>query len=317
MTTIASWEHVSRSFGAVHAVRDVTLELAAGEVTALVGHNGAGKTTLIKLLLGLIEPDSGHVRVAGLDPAGSRGAQARASLGFLPESAAFHPALTANEVMALYSRLKSRSATANRDLLAQVGLADAAGRRVGTYSKGMRQRLGIAQSLIGEPRLLVFDEPTSGLDPASRAEIYDTIGRLRAGGATVLVSTHALAEIEPQADRVAIMHRGELRAAGSIAQLRERASALARVIVHLREPLTPGWLAKLPEAVRVIAQRDRRIELAVPVAGKLDALRAILSEAAAPPLDVEVIAPGLQQLYEDLIGAEPDAPHALRAEVAA
>ena len=166
MTPIAQWVEVTKRYGPLVAVEDVCLALRPGEVTALVGHNGAGKTTLIKLLLGLIRPSAGRVEVQGQDPAGRGGAQARRTLGFLPENVAFHGAMTAVELMAFYARLKGCSPAGNADLLARVGIAAAARRRVATYSKGMRQRLGIAQALIGEPRLLLFDEPTSGLDPA-------------------------------------------------------------------------------------------------------------------------------------------------------
>jgi energy-coupling factor transporter ATP-binding protein EcfA2 len=160
-------------------------ELHPGEATALVGHNGAGKTTLIKLLLGLVRPSQGSVSVLGVDPAGRQGAEARRALGFLPENVAFHGAMTGTELMNFYARLKGQPVSRNRDLLARVGLAEAADRRVSTYSKGMRQRLGLAQTLIGDPRLLLLDEPTSGLDPASRAEVFDMIDRLRADGATI------------------------------------------------------------------------------------------------------------------------------------
>src|SRR5690606_8900376 len=221
MSVIAQWSEVTRRYCDVVAVRVVTLVLYAGDATAVVGHNGAGKTTLVKLLLGLVRPDEGTVRVSGVDPAGARGAEARRTLGFLPENVAFHGAMTGSELMAFYAGLKRHSPARNRELLSLVGIADAAGRRVSTYSKGMRQRLGIAQALIGEPRLLLFDEPTSGLDPASRIDVFNTIDMLRGSGATVLVSTHALAEVENRVDRVAVMHRGSLLAAGTLEQLRE------------------------------------------------------------------------------------------------
>src|SRR5690606_30910216 len=194
MTSVAEWSAARKQYGTITAVRDVSLALELGEVIALVGHNGAGKTTLIKLLLGLIRPTAGTVRLLGADPASRGGADARLGIGFLPESIAFHGSMTGLELMDFYSRLKGQPRRANRDLLARVGLTEAANRRVGTYSKGMRQRLGIAQALIGDPKLLIFDEPTSGLDPASRSAVYAMIGELRAAGTTVLICTHALSE---------------------------------------------------------------------------------------------------------------------------
>ncbi|HMN21213.1 MAG TPA: ABC transporter ATP-binding protein [Ottowia sp.] len=303
MTTVAEWRDVSRCYGALRAVADVSLALRAGEVTALVGHNGAGKTTLIKLLLGLIRPSAGAVRVLGLDPAGRAGARARQALGFVPENVAFHGAMTALELMAFYARLKNCAPARNLALLERVGLAEAARRRVATYSKGMRQRLGMAQALIGAPRLLLFDEPTSGLDPASRAEVYATIDRLRADGATVLVSTHALAEIERHVDRVAIMHRGRLLALGALAEL-QRGSALP---LRLRVCLRPGGAARvaavLPPGVSCTpVGDDTTLELVLAPAGKMALLRTLVNLGDAVE-DLDWTTPGLEALHRQLVAA--------------
>lgn len=309
MTTIAEWQAVSRHYGALCAVDDVSLALRAGEVTALVGHNGAGKTTLIKLLLGLVRPSAGQVRVLGLDPAGRAGAQARHALGFVPENVAFHGAMTALELMAFYARLKACPLARNLELLERVGLGEAARRRVATYSKGMRQRLGMAQALIGAPRLLLFDEPTSGLDPASRAEVYASIDRLRGDGATVLVSTHALAEIERHVDRVAIMHRGRLLAAGALDEL-QRASALP---LRLRLRLRPGAAARvgtaLPRGVSCQPLADGAgLELALAPGEKMAVLRTLVNLGDAVE-DVDWATPGLEALHRQLVAtsAAPEA----------
>ena len=148
MTIVAQWSAVTKRYRGVTAVEGVSLGLEAGQVTALVGHNGAGTTTLIKLLLGLIRPTEGSVRISGIDPAGNRGAEARRAIGFLPESVAFHGAMTGSELMAFHARLKGESCRGNAALLERVGIAHAANRRVATYSKGMRQRLGIAHLLM-------------------------------------------------------------------------------------------------------------------------------------------------------------------------
>ncbi len=301
--TIAEWTGVTKRYGRVTAVRDVSLALRPGEATALVGHNGAGKTTLIKLMLGLVRPSDGEVRVLGVDPAGARGAEARRDLGFLPENVAFHGALTGRESMAFYARLKGRPARANAELLERVGIAHAADRRVGTYSKGMRQRLGIAQALIGAPRLLLFDEPTSGLDPASRAEVYETIDALRASGATVLVSTHALEEIERRVDRAAIVHRGRLIAAGTLDELRHGAQARLELRLRVRACSTSTVLSRLPAAVRCVERGTDSLTLLAPLDEKMPVLRAI---AALGELveDVDLEAPGLQQLYRQWVDAD-------------
>jgi Cu-processing system ATP-binding protein len=305
-TPIAQWRSVSRHYGKVTAVRDVSLDLQPGEATALVGHNGAGKTTLIKLLLGLILPSSGSVRVLDADPAGRQGAEARSALGFLPENVAFHGAMTGSELMAFYARLKRQPRKHNSDLLALVGLSHAADRRVSTYSKGMRQRLGLAQTLIGRPRLLLLDEPTSGLDPASRIEVFDMIDRFRSDGATVLVSTHALAEIGDRVDRVAIMHHGGLLASGTMAELRSRSSAEVRLRVRVRPCTTGKVLELLPSSARCISRGETHLELALPALDKMAALRAISGPHQVE--DIEVSTPGLEEVYRALIAGQESKP---------
>ncbi|MCB2019851.1 MAG: ABC transporter ATP-binding protein [Burkholderiaceae bacterium] len=305
MTRIAEWQGVSKRYRDVTAVQEVSLALEAGQATALVGHNGAGKTTLIKLVLGLIRPTRGSVCIGGIDPAGSAGAQARRAIGFLPESVAFHGAMTGTELMAFYARLKGAPQRANGELLARVGIADAAHRRVGTYSKGMRQRLGIAQALIGAPRLLLFDEPTSGLDPASRRDVYEMIDTLRGSGATVLISTHALAEVENRVDRAAIVHRGRLLAAGTLAQLRHGVQADARIRLHIRPGSAEQVLARLPADVRCAERGNVTLVLLAPPAAKMAALRCI-AQMDELIEDVEITAPGLQELYTHLVDAAGD-----------
>lgn len=306
MSIVAQWTGVTRRYGDVVAVRDVTLALHAGEATALVGHNGAGKTTLIKLLLGLVRPDEGTVRVSGVDPAGAQGAEARRTLGFLPENVAFHGAMTGNELMSFYAGLKRHSTRRNRELMALVGIADAADRRVSTYSKGMRQRLGIAQALIGEPRLLLFDEPTSGLDPASRVDVFNTIDMLRGSGATVLVCTHALAEVEKRVDRVAVMHRGHLLAAGTLGQLREGAVPDVGLRLRIRDGHATRVLAGLPPGVECTARSSDMLVLSVPAPGKMAALRTLAAMDDAVH-DIEMDTPGLEDLYRHLVRHQADA----------
>ncbi len=220
MTAPISTSNLSRSFGTLRALDDVSLEIMPGECTALVGPNGAGKSTLFKLCLGLLKPSEGTINVLGSNPDASAFDAVKRRIGFLPEQAMFQPSLTARETMKFYSRLKGADIRLNDDIIARVRLSDAAGRRVSTYSKGMRQRLGLAQALIGEPQLLLLDEPMSGLDPEARRNFFNILNEEKERGAAIVLSSHILTELEARTDRVAILSRGRLKALGPIAQLR-------------------------------------------------------------------------------------------------
>ena len=220
MTTPLTLLQLTKRYGGVTALSDVSLTVAPGQRVALLGHNGAGKSTLMKIVLGLIGHDSGEVRVMGAPPGSTT---ARDATAYLPESVAFHPALTGREQIAHYLRLRGHKAAGAADILARVGLADALDRRIGTYSKGMRQRVGLAQALIGDPRLLVLDEPTSGLDPVSRRDFYALLDGLAAEGASILLSSHVLTEVEARTDQILILAKGRIEAAGTLADLRRQA----------------------------------------------------------------------------------------------
>lgn len=177
-SSVISLQAVNKQYGNETVVCDVNLNIQPGECVVLVGHNGAGKTTLMKLMLGLTRPTSGTVEVLGGNPAFSTAVAQHKTLGYLPESVAFYEAMTGREVLAFYARLKGASDAECEKLLQLVGLGDAAKRRVGTYSKGMRQRLGLAQAMLGDPQLLFLDEPTTGLDPSLRRHFYELIDAL-------------------------------------------------------------------------------------------------------------------------------------------
>jgi ABC-2 type transport system ATP-binding protein len=209
---------VVKRYGAKAALRGVSLEVGEGELVGLLGPNGAGKSTLTKIACGLVRPTSGTVEVGG-HPAGSRAA--RATIGYLAELFRFPGWMSAEEVLVLHQRLTgSQDGDAERaELLGLVGLSEAAATRVSAMSKGMQQRLGIAQALVGRPRLLLLDEPTSALDPVGRGIVRELLGELRARGTSVLLNSHLLSEVERVCDRVAILNEGRLVAEGRPAEL--------------------------------------------------------------------------------------------------
>jgi ABC-2 type transport system ATP-binding protein len=203
-----------KSYGPIQALKGVSLEVGEGELVGLLGPNGAGKSTLVKIACGLVRPTAGEATIAGA-PAGSP--EAHRSLGYLAELFRFPDWLTADELLGMHQRLADADggSSERERLLDAVGLGDAIARRVGTMSKGMQQRLGIAQSMVGSPRVLLLDEPTSALDPAGRRTVRRLLEDLRARGVAVLLNSHLLSEVELVCDRVAIIARGELVAAGT------------------------------------------------------------------------------------------------------
>jgi ABC-2 type transport system ATP-binding protein len=207
-----------KRYGRQTAVDDVSFSVARGEVLGLLGPNGAGKTSVIKMLLGLVRPDAGEVLLLGRP---AREPQARARVGYLPELFRYQPWLTAAEVLTLHVRLAgvTVSTAERRARLAEVGLAQRADDRVGGFSKGMQQRLGLAVALVARPELVVLDEPTSALDPLGRADVRDIVLGLKAAQVAVLLNSHLIGEVERVCDRVVILDRGRVAAAGTLPEL--------------------------------------------------------------------------------------------------
>ncbi|MGM7421688.1 ABC transporter ATP-binding protein [Cellulosimicrobium sp. CpK407] len=212
---------IEKSFGDLHVLRGVDLDVARGSIFALLGSNGAGKTTLVRILSTLLTPDAGAASVHGYDVVEQPG-QVRESISLTGQFAAVDEVLTGRENLVLVARLRhlKNPGQVADDLLARFSLTDAGSRRAGTYSGGMRRRLDIAMSLIGNPPVIFLDEPTTGLDPQARIEVWATVRELAHGGTTVLLTTQYLDEAEQLADRIAILHRGTIIQNGTLAELK-------------------------------------------------------------------------------------------------
>ncbi|WP_431323521.1 ABC transporter ATP-binding protein [Rhizobium sp. YTU87027] len=305
MTSTISLKNVSKLYKDVPAIEDISFSLDEGELVALVGHNGAGKTTLIKAILGLIRPTGGTVRVLGEDPV-SGNLSVRKDVGYLPESVSFHLALTGKEILSFYARLKRVPMSGWQNLFDLVGLAKtAADRPVRTYSKGMRQRLGLAQALLGEPRLLLLDEPTSGLDPALRRSFYDLILEFKRKGTTVLLSSHALSELEDRAERVIIVNRGRKIADGSLDELRR----IACLPTHIR--FKPSANAAVETwsrgSVKWLERKDKFLEADIDHREKIAVISAVTSDPDALT-SMTIIEPTLDDVYAHFLQGQGRKP---------
>ncbi len=295
---------VTKRYGETEAVRGVDLTLAPGECVAMVGHNGAGKSSLIKLMLGLTTPTEGSIRVLGGDPASAACSPIRRKIGFLPENVAFHPNMTGRETLDFYARLKGASRRDNDALFEKVGLEPAAiRRRVSTYSKGMRQRLALAQALLGGPKLLFLDEPTTGLDPALRQSFYAIVAELRDRGTTILLCSHALTELEGQADRVVVMNRGRKVADGSLATLRSLAQLPVRIRLTLPTDDIDALAAKVGEGAALTRLAGGVVELACANDDKVGLVRRIACDGPAVE-DIEIVQPSLDEMYAHFLRRE-------------
>ncbi len=292
MMPVVEIEGVTQRYGHATVLHDLNLSLAPGEVLGLFGHNGAGKTTSMKLILGLLQASSGQVRVFGRAPSDP---QVRRMLGYLPENVTFYPQLSGLETLQHFARLKGAPMSQVETLLEDVGLTAAARRRVKTYSKGMRQRLGLAQALLGEPRLLLLDEPTVGLDPIATQDLYRLLDRLRGQGTSIILCSHVLPGVEAHINRAAILTQGRLLALGTLAALREeaglptliRSSGLQRAALLQKRWSEAGHVTRRwgVEGLQVAAFNGN----------KLDLLRQLLDQDS--PSDVEIIVPSLEDLY--------------------
>jgi len=248
----------------LRAVDNLTLTVPEGQVFGLLGPNGSGKSTTIKIILGLLEPTVGDCHVFGV-PSGR--VDSRLNVGYLPEAPYFYRYLSGTELVRFYGRIcgvpKAQLADRVREVIDWVGLSAAAHRRVGTYSKGMLQRIGLAQALVHDPRLIILDEPTAGVDPVGSAEISELILKLKSQGKTVLITSHLLAQIEDICDRVAILDRGKLILEGAVNDLvgrQDQQSLIVDTLPAAELEELRGWLATRGHTLNAVEQPRTRLD---------------------------------------------------------
>ncbi len=291
---------LGKRYGGVVAVEGLDLDIEAGTVFGLLGPNGSGKTTTILMLMGLTEISQGEVRVVGFDPA-RQPLEVKRLVGYMPDSVGFYDNLTARQNL----RFTGRLAGIGRDELdrrieaavARVGLADAVDRRVGTYSRGMRQRLGLADVLLKAPRVAILDEPTNGLDPAGTHELLGLIRTLKSEGMTILLSSHLLDRVQAVCDRVGLFHRGRMVLEGTVADL---ARAVMGGRYRIRIEATCAGLADRLSRVPGVARVERIDERNCAIGADTDvrvALVDAVTGAGGSVLGLSVEEPSLDAIY--------------------
>lgn len=293
----------------VRALDGVSLDVPAGSIFGLLGPNGAGKTTLVKILLGLVHPSGGDASLFG-QPA--RQPRARERIGFLPENHRFPGFLTAEQTLHVYGRLANVPAYSRTNqvaaLLERVGLAERAETKIKTFSKGMLQRLGLAQALLSDPDLLFLDEPTSGVDPVGRRTIRDLVLELREAGKTVFLNSHLLSEVEKVCTQVAILRDGELVRKGTIEEL----TAVDRVYDLVTTPIPDRLLETLPiDASPAASPTDPALDQYRAHAENRSDLNTLLDHLRSADVEIESITPlrrSLEDYFIDVVDEETIAP---------
>lgn len=301
-STAIDVRQVSKSFGDVLAVDLVDLSIHCGEMFGLIGHNGAGKSTLFKMMLGLIPASGGEILVQGVDTTAKGFRDVRRHIGYVPENVVLYDNLTGLETLQFFARLKGASEQTCGVALERVGLSSAADRRVHGYSKGMRQRLGFAQAMLGAPQLMFLDEPTSGLDPEAIRDFYRMLGEFKAEGVTLVLSSHILSEIQERVDRLAIMAAGKVRAVGTLQSLREHVHLPVRIIVSLAAANASRLLDECKlMGIDASQRRSDQIEISCTREQKIQMITR-LSQLAYPVADLQIHEPSLEDVFFGFTG---------------
>ncbi|MBK5204694.1 MAG: ABC transporter ATP-binding protein [Polaromonas sp.] len=288
---------VTKHYGPLHAVDGVDLDIARGEIFGLIGHNGAGKSTLFKMMLGLVPASAGEILIDGASVRGRGFRAARRHIGYLPENVVLYDNLSGLETLRFFARLKHAPLDQCAPALERVGLAHAGTRPVREYSKGMRQRLGFAQALLGSPQVLFLDEPTNGLDPQAIRDFYAMLRGLQGEGVTVIISSHILAELQERVGRLAIMSAGKIQAVGSVQALREQTQMPLVFELRLGAADVPAVAQALAQATGATPEPVAfGLRLRCPRESKM-AVLAALAPFGARVLDVTMQEPSLEDVF--------------------
>lgn len=313
-SALVSLQDVYKDYASLHVLKAINLSIEAGEALGLFGHNGAGKSTLMKLILGLIKATRGEIKTLGHAPCSGQFDRYRHEIGYLPENVSFYEQLSGREVLYYFARLKGFKPALANELLDEVGLSAAADRAVKEYSKGMKQRLGLALAMLGTPKLLILDEPTVGLDPKATDDFYRMVDKLKQRGAAVIMCTHILPGVEHYLDRALILDQGEIRALGCLETLRKQTCLHSRLVVdglalaELESTFTDHALSISPDP-----NLSTRLRIEVDESQKMLLLRHFSSHPKVSNISCQE--PSLQDIYRFFTqGAQKSDTHLLAGE---
>ncbi|VAW41360.1 hypothetical protein MNBD_GAMMA01-1523 [hydrothermal vent metagenome] len=298
-----NFQDIDYSYNKTPVLHNINFSVAAGLCCALIGHNGAGKTTLIKLLLGMLKPDAGTVTLCQHNPIGKQEKLIKSQIGFVPESVHFHPNYTGLEFMQYVAKLKAVTAADIQHKLELTNISFAQHKKIGEYSKGMKQRLGLAQAMLGNPKVLILDEPASGLDPDSRQILYRSLQAHAQAGNTVMFSSHALNDIELYIDHIILLNEGGVLMDCSIHEYRHALKQPVTIEIQTTDA-QPSFYKALDQFGDIQAKqaKDSLIHINVPYSKKLAALAFIT--AADCVNDVRLLDASLETIYHQLLKKE-------------
>ncbi|MBC7081282.1 MAG: ABC transporter ATP-binding protein [Thermoplasmatales archaeon] len=293
-------KNLRKTYNGLVAVKNISFETKKGEVFALLGPNGAGKTTTIKAILGLIKIDEGEIRINGMDIS-SNEREVKKLIGYLPESPSFYENLTALQTLKFFAELKDFEKEKCVEILKEVGLGDAINRKVGGFSKGMIQRLGLAQCLMDSPPLLILDEPTSGLDALGAYEIRNKIRKMKEEGATIVLSSHVLSEVQELSDRVAIMNKGSIIAIDSVEELSKKLKIQPKLKINVSNPSEKMVkVVKELNGVEDAKMEGNIIEIKCSSETKASVINAI-ENAGGKIIDFKTVEPTLEEIFVKMV----------------